>query len=1149
MASTVAGSPTELGNSRLIPARAVLQEIEAGLARPGGDKYGPVSSDHGFLPITDPKLGLPPSHRVWDEVAAALPALWRDCAVRSTVAGLPVLGASPDDIPDEYLWRASVVLGALAYSYVRCDIDDLHLPAPVAVPDGLLVPWRQVAQRMGRPQTYLAYDDLITHNWRLRNADSVDPLRLENLESLVPLLGSETERAFLIVNLEIQAQCAPLVEAAVRAQEAATLGDAEGVAEQLLVMLERVRHVTEVSFPKIDPNPYGAVYADPALWAKLVAPTGIPIVEGVPGISGAGASALQMVDAFLGRTQFQSLLGAEGKAVRGRYAPNVRRFLDAIEQVSVRKFVEQSQSRGLQGLFQALRDAYAGPHGYLGVHKRKVYGFIQVAFKVGRPSTASRISGHFRDRAWRQTTEQLEEARRERYWEGTTFAPYGVLEHREPASQQGAGVQRVTMGVEGAGVVFETGDRCGILAVNNVASVERTLQALRATGEERLHLPRSWRLAVVARLGGDVPEQLSLGEFLRYAKLRPLPREVAKALARFSASPELTAVVEERREDQLELWDAVEMMAGSGYDVTRLWKAELWQDEALAKIVPPETYRMYSLSSPPDASPLPDHLHLTVGPLRFRSRGASGEDVARHGTASTYLRQDAEIGEAIPVRVVRPLRFRLPADASRPVVMFAGGPGISPFDGFILDRLADPHSGPTWLFLGTRTRAEVCYADQLAEWAAAGRIQLRIAYSRDEVDGVPPGRIGQAMEEPSNAAVLWDFMQGIHHGGHEGYFYVCGQAGFAASVLSSLRAVAAAALGGHDADQAGKEMVRRLVGGGRFMQDIFTTFAPITAAGVAGAGLFDASEVVRHNDEEHGWWTVINGAVYDMTEFRHLHPGGYRIIDDNAGLDSTAEYRAVLHHDDSEIEAMLAMYKIGFIRRLDFGREWGIAITRQGIEYVSLHDAYRAWIRQLYLLVELENSLGNDFAVMGAPLTSAETDTTLTALKLQLVYDTQVRFLKELTHGVCGDDLSELWAVICGLVDPDLDGGRLGRQVGEVVAGGDGSRAAEACQRLRRLPEQLRGDETRGQERCAALVAALQAEDRRVLAEIKAALRNGLQVFEELQRDTLSAGGGRLIGSLSDLPQILAGFHGRLAATIEAFESGSAMAPTIRARH
>ena len=292
-----------------VASRRVLSEIEAENA----EHLGSVSTAHGFLPRRPPSLSLPASHAAWDEAAAEIPSLWRDLSGRTTLRQLPMLSAEPEDLPDGDLWRASVVLSALAYTYARCDVDDLHAPAPFDIPACIAEPWTRVAERMGRRGPHVAYDDLVTQNYRLIDPDAPDPVRLENLYLLVPLLGNETERSFLGVNVEIQAALTPVVESSVRAQEAVVADDREGLVANLLVMLDAVRKATDVAFPKIDPNPYAPIYADPVVWAKLVAPTGISVVSGSPGVSGAGSTGFQLLDVLLGRTRFDSTARRRGQ--------------------------------------------------------------------------------------------------------------------------------------------------------------------------------------------------------------------------------------------------------------------------------------------------------------------------------------------------------------------------------------------------------------------------------------------------------------------------------------------------------------------------------------------------------------------------------------------------------------------------------------------------------------------------------------------------------------------------------------------------------------------------------------------------------------------------------------------------------------------
>ena len=44
---------------------------------------------------------------------------------------------------------------------------------------------------------------------------------------------------------------------------------------------------------------------------------------------------------------------------------------------------------------------------------------------------------------------------------------------------------------------------------------------------------------------------------------------------------------------------------------------------------------------------------------------------------------------------------------------------------------------------------------------------------------------------------------------------------------------------------------------------------------------FDLAEVALHNSKED-LWIVIRGHIYDVTEWQHDHPGGYRVLEKTA---------------------------------------------------------------------------------------------------------------------------------------------------------------------------------------------------------------------------------------------------------------------------
>jgi len=53
-------------------------------------------------------------------------------------------------------------------------------------------------------------------------------------------------------------------------------------------------------------------------------------------------------------------------------------------------------------------------------------------------------------------------------------------------------------------------------------------------------------------------------------------------------------------------------------------------------------------------------------------------------------------------------------------------------------------------------------------------------------------------------------------------------------------------------------------------------------------------ELEEHNDVS-SLWVVVNGKVYDLTEFHTSHPGGPEIVISHAGKDATSEFENANH--------------------------------------------------------------------------------------------------------------------------------------------------------------------------------------------------------------------------------------------------------------
>src|SRR5215470_19106357 len=123
-------------------AAEVIAAADAALPRVGHDLRGFVSRSHGFLPIEPPLLGLPASHRAWDETAAMLPRLNATQRFREVLGELPQLPADPASLDDAYVWRAVLLLGYFAHAHVNFATDKAALPIAIAAP------WIELSRRL-----------------------------------------------------------------------------------------------------------------------------------------------------------------------------------------------------------------------------------------------------------------------------------------------------------------------------------------------------------------------------------------------------------------------------------------------------------------------------------------------------------------------------------------------------------------------------------------------------------------------------------------------------------------------------------------------------------------------------------------------------------------------------------------------------------------------------------------------------------------------------------------------------------------------------------------------------------------------------------------------------------------------------------------
>lgn len=190
-----------------------------------------VDPDFGFLLTPYPDQSLSSYFSVWDQAALHLPSWIEAGTVSDEVARLPFKDPGRISSKGE-MERAMLVLSFLGNALVHTSG-----PSPL-VPRNLAVPWRYVSTRVGRPPV-LAHASAVLANWRRKDGTGV--VSLENIEPLVTFTGTDDEKWFYMITVEIESQAAEALSAIALALEYCTANNAEYLLQQLKVVRNSVR--------------------------------------------------------------------------------------------------------------------------------------------------------------------------------------------------------------------------------------------------------------------------------------------------------------------------------------------------------------------------------------------------------------------------------------------------------------------------------------------------------------------------------------------------------------------------------------------------------------------------------------------------------------------------------------------------------------------------------------------------------------------------------------------------------------------------------------------------------------------------------------------------------------------------------------------
>jgi indoleamine 2,3-dioxygenase len=318
-----------------------------------------IDAERGFLPLQDPLTRLPRLFDEWEIVALSLPKLFASDHLRRTFEQLPPfpIEAIGNDPERE---RAMVLLSYLGHAYVWGG----DKPAQT-LPQRLAVPWRLVAESLGRPPV-LSYSSYALHNFfRFEPKRDVE---CGNIGLIQNFLGGMDEEWFILIHVEIERRAAPGMAALPALLDAAAGGDAERVealmakAEASLAsMYNALRRMPErcdpyIYFHRVRPYIHGwknhPDLPDGLIYEGVEAYGGRP--QQFRGETGAQSAIIPSLDAMLGIRHKDDMLGAYLREMRTYMPPAHRQFIESLEaRLPVRPFVQKSGRARLTELYNA----------------------------------------------------------------------------------------------------------------------------------------------------------------------------------------------------------------------------------------------------------------------------------------------------------------------------------------------------------------------------------------------------------------------------------------------------------------------------------------------------------------------------------------------------------------------------------------------------------------------------------------------------------------------------------------------------------------------------------------------------------------------------------------------------------------------------
>lgn len=579
-----------------------------------------LSRSFGFVPRVQSRP-LTGEWQVWESAVANLPAM-QQSGDYNQILTMPLLDSSK--LTESKLIRANCLLGAMAHAVKNVGLKD--------IPDSVMIPWADVSARLGRPTTSWNSFDWFLYNAEVnaqlgteRELLYADPWKLVHPSYYAT--GGMSENNFILSCLNVEWVAGKSCALVVDAQTAMLRNDIVELRRCCNGLLKVLGELCQ-AFLTCDPRPTSPTYVDPVGWARAIAQVGTPVVPGEKTISAFLFPSIHVLDAFIGRKDYNTEMGKLAKVDRVWLPTMYREFLDSIlEGPSFREYALADETGEFANIYNSILHAYASEDGFLGVHRLHMWGYLEIAMKVGRQGTAGGTSaGGWTSRVWnalgstegsqmtRGMNERLESCQLPGHY---SFCAVKVIKAEK---LENANSYIIDFDVEGKGFLYQTGDRVSIQVPNLESDIEHIIEALEITREEAeatmIPLNPEWEkvLGKEKGLALDDSKSVPLMVLLRHGKLIGPSREcVSNVFSGLYCKHPLGRMAEDYSQ-QSSLADCI-MLASA---VSRVTPRHLISK--ILTILEPLPPRQYSITSAPNGLTL----RLLVGMIEYDFDPLSG---------------------------------------------------------------------------------------------------------------------------------------------------------------------------------------------------------------------------------------------------------------------------------------------------------------------------------------------------------------------------------------------------------------------------------------------------------------------------------------------------------------------------------------------